>query len=239
MITIHPLKLFSSILLELYHTVIHFFLPHFCLICTTTKIESRDLICENCWKSLPVADPPDKIVMRLKNKLSGECFFSNAISLWQFSPETQTIIHYLKYRSFGKIAEKIGKKMAETLTEFNLPFENVIMVPIPLHKTRIRERGYNQSALLCKAIATETGFIVDERVLKRVRYTQSQTKLNEIARQKNMQNAFTVTDKEKITDKTIILVDDVITTGATMNACARELKKYGAKTVFIFSALKA
>ena len=54
-----------------------------------------------------------------------------------------------------------------------------------------------------------------------------------------MQNAFTVTDKEKITDKTIILVDDVITTGATMNACARELKKYGAKTVFIFSALKA
>ena len=129
--------------------------------------------------------------------------------------------------------------MAEALTEFNFPFKNVIIVPIPLHKIRIRERGYNQSALLCKAIATETGFIIDERVLKRVRYTQSQTKLNAIARQKNMQNAFTVTDKEKIRNKTIILVDDVITTGATMNACAKELKKYGAKTVFIFSAVKA
>jgi ComF family protein len=238
MARIHPIKLFSATLMELYHTVIHFFLPHFCLICRTTEIKSHDLICENCWKNLPIADSPEKIMLELKNNLSGECYFSGAISLWKFSPETQTIIHYLKYRSFGKIAKTVGKKMAEKLTELNFTPKNVTIIPIPLHKTRIRERGYNQSALLCKAIAEETGFAVDERILKRVRYTQSQTKLDAIARQKNMQNAFAVTDKEKICDKTIISVDDIITTGATMNACARELQKYGVKTVIIFSAVK-
>ena len=236
---IRPLKYLYSSCWEVYQAVIHFFLPHFCLICETTKIESHDLICENCWKNLPLANPPDKIQEELKNKLAGNCYFSKAISLWQFSHETQLIIHYLKYRAFGKIAVKVGELIERKLSENKLISENTLLIPIPLHKTRLRERGYNQSLLLCKAIASETELPYEDYVLKRVRYTGSQTKLNAKQRLENVKNAFVVINQDKILNKTVILVDDVITTGATMNSCARVIRESGAYDVFLLSAIKA
>ncbi len=238
MIHIHPLKIVASFCREIYYAVIHFFLPHFCLTCETTDIKENEIICNTCWSKLPIAPSNDKIMDELKNKLAGGCHFSGAFSLWQFCPETQTIIHYLKYRTFGNLAERIGKAMAKKLTENQRLFKNMLLIPIPLHKTRVRERGYNQSSLLCKAIASETEIPFEDSVLKRVRYTASQTKLTAKERQKNVANAFAVSHREKILNKTIILVDDVITTGVTMNGCAGELLKNGAKKVYVLSAVK-
>jgi len=239
MIHPHLLKNIKSFSREIYHALIHFFLPHFCLTCSSTDIQSNEIICETCCGKFLKSPSKDKIMDELKNKLSGECSFSGAFSLWQFSPETQTIIHYLKYRAFGNLAGKIGSAMADKLLENQLVSQSTLLIPIPLHKTRIRERGYNQSSLLCKAITQEIGIPFEESVLVRIRYTASQTKLDAKKRQQNVENAFAVLNREKILKKTIILVDDVITTGATMNACAGELLRNGAKIVYIISALKA
>jgi ComF family protein len=239
MIHPHPLKYIKSFSREMYYAVIHFFLPHFCLACSTTEIEHNEIICDSCWSKLLKAPSNDIIMNELNNKLSGECCFSGAFSLWKFSPATQTIIHHLKYRAFGNLAGKIGKEMANKLLEHRLISPSTLLIPIPLHKTRIRERGYNQSSLLCKAITQETDIPFEENVLVRVRYTTSQTKLDVKKRWQNVENAFSVLKPEKILDKTIILVDDVITTGATMNACAGELLKNAAKNVYIISAAKA
>ena len=192
MIHIHPLKLIASISREIYYAVIHFFLPHFCLTCETTDIKENEIICDACWSKLPIAPSNDKIMDELKIKLAGECHFSGAFSLWQFCPEAQTIIHYMKYRAFGNLAERIGKSMAKKLSENQLLLQNMLLIPIPLHKTRARERGYNQSSLLCKAIASETRIPFEDNVLKRVRYTASQTKLSAKERQKNVANAFAI-----------------------------------------------
>jgi ComF family protein len=203
------------------------------------QLKANEMICQSCWNNLAPAASGEQIFDELKNKFSAQCCFSQVLSLWQFSPEAQTIIHYLKYRSFRNLANKIGKAMAHQITTLNLPEENVVLIPVPLHSTRIRERGFNQSYLLCQALATETAFALENFALKRVRYTSSQTKLSAAERQKNVKNAFVVIDKKKVVNKTIVLVDDVITTGATMNACAGELLRHGASEIILLSAVKA
>lgn len=125
------------------------------------------------------------------------------------------------------------------IREFNLPQEQLMLIPVPLHKTRIRERGFNQSLLLCISISSQLNIDYSDKVLVRTRYTQSQTKLNASKRQKNVANAFQVKSAESIRGKTIILVDDVITTGATMNACAQALARCGASEIILISAAKA
>jgi len=222
-----------------YFAFIHLILPHFCLICKTTELKSNHLICQACWENLPPADSSDRLLIELTSNLSGQVCFSRVFSLWQFSPAAQTIIHFLKYRYFKNLALKIGKAMAQEIIGKNVFDEKTILIPVPLHRTRLRERGYNQSYLICQSLAAETGFAIENFALTRIRYTASQTNLTAKQRQHNVKNAFAVIDREKIVGKTILLVDDVITTGATMNACARELMLNGAKEIILLSAVKA
>jgi ComF family protein len=122
-----------------------------------------------------------------------------------------------------------------------LDFKNNIdlLVPVPLHKKRKRKRGYNQSALLCNAISRTTDIPVNEISLQRVKNTISQTKFNLVQRRKNVADAFRVVNKKEIVNKTILLVDDVITSGSTINACAEQLKINGAKEIFAITVAKA
>jgi ComF family protein len=129
--------------------------------------------------------------------------------------------------------------MAEKIKRSGIITCQALLIPVPLHKTRVRERGYNQSELLCKVIAAETGIGYDANILQRIRYTKSQTKLDEATRSVNVKNAFKVSQRDRISKKTILLIDDVITTGATINACAKELIRNGAKEVIIISAIHA
>jgi len=201
--------------------------------------ENEKLICDNCWSHAPKIEQDFDLSNQIKIKLVDEVYFSKVISAWEFSPTIQYAIHLLKYQNYKVLANRIGLFMAERLTKQSLPMDRTILIPVPLHKTRTRERGYNQSTLLCRVIAAETGFDYSDRILKRVRYTQSQTKLNAVERAKNVENAFKVIYPEQITNKLVILVDDVITTGSTMNACAKELIKHGAGVVYLLSAVKA
>jgi len=227
------------ILLSLIKSIIDFIYPPFCIVCSAHLLNDERLICEKCWLSLPKVNEDSNIAYEIKLKLGQEIHFSQAISIWEFSPPLQTAIHYLKYQGFKTLANQFGIFMAERLRQISLPADQTILVPVPLHKTRLRERGYNQSALLCKVIAPKTGLTYDDTILTRIRYTESQTKLSAVDRAKNVENAFKIIQPEKIQQKLIILVDDVITTGSTMNACARELMKNGAKAVFLFSIVKA
>ncbi len=227
------------ILFSLAKSAINFIYPPYCLICQFPLKESDRLICENCWQELPKIDENLDVFNEIGSRLADEIFFSEAISIWEFNPQVQTIIHHLKYQGFKVLANRIGIFMADRIKKMSLSINNTILIPVPLHKTRIRERGYNQSALLCQVIASETSFVYNEEILKRIRYTQSQTKLNTVERAKNVENAFKVFSSNEIKNKLIVLVDDIITTGSTMNACAKELMNKGASAVYLFSAVKA
>lgn len=105
-----------------------------------------------------------------------------------------------------------------------------LIVPVPLHWWKTLRRGYDQASLLTRIMSQETG-MAQHGALKRIKRTKTQTRLDEAARQKNMQNAFVVSD-HLVENKNVILVDDVLTTGATMNECARVLKENGAREVY-------
>lgn len=228
-----------KILLSLVKATINLIYPPYCIVCNSYLAETERLICSSCWFNLPQIKEDFDLLNEIKSGLNEETHFSEAFSVWDFSPPIQAAVHHLKYQNFKVLANRVGAFMAERLKKLSLPLDKTILIPIPLHKTRIRERGYNQSSLLCQVITSEIDLPYNDQILKRTRYTQSQTKLNAAERAKNVENAFKVISAKAIQNKIVILVDDVITTGSTMNECARELIKNGANCVYIFSMAKA
>jgi len=126
--------------------------------------------------------------------------------------------------------------MAKQLKQTSFYLDIDLVIPVPLHRIREKKRGYNQSSCIAEGIATELSLPVYEKVLKRTIATQSQTGKGRYDRQENMQNAFCVLNPAIIEGRHVLLVDDVITTGATIEACAAELHKYGIRKLSIIAA---
>jgi ComF family protein len=129
--------------------------------------------------------------------------------------------------------------MLAALTKYYANEQFDALVPVPLHPARRRERGYNQAELLAKAMAAETGFPIIAHELRRIRATPSQTKLDRHARAENVKDAFALAKDLSFTGLKILLVDDVYTTGATLNECARMLREAGAASVFALTFCRA
>lgn len=139
-------------------------------------------------------------------------------------------IHTFKYDYASELCEPLGKLLLKILRKVSLP-EEFILVPIPLHKKRLKERGFNQAELLAQEIAK--GFNAPVlKALCRSRHTLPQVDLNEKERLKNVQGVFDCQEHLKIKNKNVILIDDVLTTGATMEECARILKRNGVREVW-------
>ena len=168
---------------------------------------------------------------------------ADMLSCFLFEKEgtLQEIVHLLKYRGIKSIGVELGRIIGGCMILDSRYKLADYLVPVPLHRIKQRERGYNQSEYLCKGISEVTHIPVHTSLLVRKKYTESQTQLNLDERRQNVGDAFIVNEKfvSDIEGKVFILVDDVITTGATINACARELRGCGAKAVFAISAALA
>lgn len=134
-------------------------------------------------------------------------------------------IHHLKYRGRSVLAKTLGSLMATYWMQH--PMDCDIVMPVPLHTSRLRERGYNQAALLANEMAQQTGLIVDEHTLVRERATSPQVDLNAKQREENVRAAFRCAGSSPV-GKQVLLIDDVCTTGATLQACATALRQKGA-----------
>jgi ComF family protein len=144
-------------------------------------------------------------------------------------------IHKFKYgRNMA-----VGEALCSLIADFSFPdFEYAgysLLIPVPLHVKKLRERGFNQSLLLANALGTRHELPVNFSLLKRCKSTLTQTGLNKKAREENIKGAFIVTDKKKVAGNNIILIDDVYTTGATINECAQTLLKAGAQKVAVLT----
>ena len=161
--------------------------------------------------------------------------------LFEKEGKLQEIIHLLKYRGITSVGMELGREIGDVIIRDPLFQEAHMLVPVPLHKLKLRERGYNQSLVLCKGIAEVTHIPVRTDFLVRLKYTQSQTKLSLDERKGNVGGAFAINRKRfpDADEKTMILVDDVVTTGSTMNACAQVLLDHGARRVLVASAALA
>ncbi len=160
-----------------------------------------------------------------------------AVRSWgEFGGPLRNAIHQLKYKRDIALGDALGQHLTDLLKELDWTID--VVVPIPLAATRRAERGYNQAALLARPVALALGLAYHPGAVRRVRETQTQVGLNFSERQKNVKDAFRG-NTTLVMGKTILLVDDVMTTGATLNACAEALQAAGAARVFALTLARA
>ncbi|GAB4375543.1 MAG: hypothetical protein Kow0042_21070 [Calditrichia bacterium] len=134
-----------------------------------------------------------------------------------------------------RLAQNAGILAASCLSHFTTNEPLDLIIPVPLHPVREKERGYNQSYHIARGLFSQSGLPIHQNLLRRIRHTRSQTELNREERRNNVDQAFQVVHDPEIKGKTIALIDDVVTTGATLNECARVLKLAGARRVLGFT----
>jgi ComF family protein len=152
-------------------------------------------------------------------------------SLGRFDDYYRQLIHRFKYGKKIPLGRKLAQRLGETIIGNSSFLESDFLVPVPLHRSRYRERGFNQSEVVAEEISKTTGVASLKNVLKRKKNTKDQTNLSPQQREENVRGAFVVTEPEMVSGKRIILVDDVITTGATLSECARMLRQAGAERI--------
>ena len=193
-------------------------------------------LCAECLNQVSPVEPPicarcgDRIVT---GDLCARCQTSPLRiacirSAVYFEGVLRQAIHELKYQGCAELASPLGSLMAAYWVQHPMPVD--VVVPVPLHSARLRERGYNQAALLAREMADQVGLSVDEHLLIRQRSTSPQVELNAHQRRENVRDAFCWSGKGLV-GKRVVLVDDVCTTGATLEACAVALCEGGAHSV--------
>ena len=223
---------------EVGKALLDFVYPPHCLGCERAIEEAGEYLCAECWEEIaapvPVrcercSCPLEKGVSSCPNCAAWEPVFERAVVMGRFSGRMQQAIHALKFRQQRELGRLMGKRMGREMGEFLREVD--LLVPVPLHWTRRLTRGYNQAHVIAKGLrGAHTGLC---RALKRVRRTPYQpTVATYQARYRNVKGAFSVRQKSAIRGRCICLVDDIKTSGATLNECAKVLKQAGAKEVY-------
>lgn len=200
----------------------------FCQECQARIEPLPGLICDRCGAPVATAGLCDTC---RATPSSLDAVFSAAV----FAHPLRDAIHDLKYNNSQALAAPLGQRMAAAWRGRDLSAD--LIVPVPLHSGRQRERGYNQSALLARVLAAEVGVPIDERLLARQRATAHQVGLGRAERAQNVAGAFAC--RGGAAGKRVMLVDDVATTGATLEACAAALREAGAYSVTAFTLARA
>lgn len=157
------------------------------------------------------------------------------MTLFKFAKgsRVQHVLHALKYKNLPELGVALGRMYGQDLVDSNFKNEFDIIVPVPLHVSRKRTRGYNQSEEFGKGLAEMLEVPCTDRAMKRLISTQTQTKKSRLNRWENVNEVFAVVSPEHITDRKVLLVDDVVTTGATLEACGQALIDSGCKELSI------
>ena len=238
--TYSPLFIIHYYLLSnlLFHSItspiLHLIFPHLCDGCGSDLLSKDSSLCLKCISTLPVTGFESLPGNPIEKKFYGRIPLQNATAQYYFgkSSRVQELMHLLKYRHHKDLGIQLGKLMGDALHRSGR-FNVDAIIPIPLFMDREKKRGYNQSALLCEGIAEHLGKPVLKNVIIRPIHTETQTNKGRIERWKNIEGKFTVRDSSSIKDRNILLVDDVITTGATIEACGAELLKAGISNLSI------
>lgn len=199
--------------------------PKVCMSCGKSLFKSEENICTYCLYHLPKTNfhhHPDNPVMKL---FWGRATIFSAASLYNFMKggKVQHLIHQLKYRGKQEIGLSLGKHYGRELKTSPF-FSGVnVAIPVPLHPKKLKKRGYNQSETFAQGLSESLEIDYPGNVLVRTAASATQTKKSRFARWKNVEAIFKVNAPEKIEGKHILLVDDVVTTGSTLEACAHKL----------------
>jgi len=209
---------------EIKDSVLHLFFPHICTGCGNDILTEQTVLCMRCMEAMPETNfelhpgnPVEKIFW-------GRLPLLGATAQFYFTKESlmQHLMHQFKYKNNKDLGLQLGRIMGEQLKRSGR-FKADALVPLPLFPVKERKRGYNQAAILCEGMAGALEIPVLDRVISRPQHTETQTKKGRIERWKNIDGKFVLKNPEAIHNKHLLLVDDVVTTGATLEACGNTL----------------
>lgn len=212
---------------NLFQDLCHIFFPHVCIGCGTDIISRSTTICARCLHTLPLTNFNAYTNNPTEKSFWGRLPLLHATSLCYFSKGSLTrhLLHQLKYNGNKEVGYFLGRLMGTSLLE-STRFNNIqALIPLPLHPSKEKKRGYNQAKLLCEGMAELMQLPILNNAIKRTSFTETQTLKNRHERWQNMEDRFQLLEGADIAEKHILLVDDVITTGATLEACGNELLK--------------
>ncbi|MEN8192897.1 MAG: ComF family protein [Bacteroidota bacterium] len=216
--------------------VLDFFTPRFCTVCNVLLTSNTEFICDSCKNSIEYLNEAD-IRNEYQRKFNFENFVDDYTSLYQFEEEgsLQKLVHALKYNKKFKIGIYLGKELGYARKDIFRSWDLDFIIPVPLYKLKKVERTFNQSLYIAKGVKSVINIPIENSIVLRKKNTVSQTTLSLEERKQNLNGAFLLRHKKKIESKNILIVDDVITTGATVREIAKILKENGANKIFAIS----
>lgn len=220
-------------------SLLNLFFPKVCYACFNLLQDNEDTICINCRHELPITNFHFNNNDSVKKVLYGRSKIENGTSLLRFEKKgpVQKLMHGLKYKGHENIGYTLGNWLGGELKTIK-DYQNIdIVVPVPLHKKKLRKRGYNQVTMFGEQLALSLNAKYIDDALIKVTNNQSQTKKGRLSRLKSNNELFTLNNITAIENKHILLVDDIITTGATLEACISILNQ--AKNIKISIATMA
>lgn len=221
-------------------TIINLFFPPVCSGCHSLLISNENIICTLCRHNLPLTNhhlnPENEAFKKFYGRIPVE--YTSALLYFHKKGIVQELIHNLKYKGQEEIGTVLGEWYAEELRNLVIIKSVDQIIPVPLHKKKLRERGYNQVTLFGQALSDGLNINYNPNLLIRNRYSKTQSKKTFLNRSDGIETIFDVIFTEKDHNKHFLLVDDVITTGSTLEACSRALLKIpGAKISVVCMAI--
>ncbi len=208
-----------------YKPIFHLLFPNVCNGCGEELLSNEKFVCASCLSFIPKTKFHLMINNPLEQKFFGRCRIENATAMYYFNKDgvIQNLLHALKYQQKPEIGFLLGNQFAKEITDVIWLQDIDIIMPVPLSAKKFKARGFNQSECITNSMATQLNILHDSTSLLRKKHTESQTNKTRSERLSNVANAFELSNANAIAGKHILLVDDVITTGATLEECAQTI----------------
>ena len=206
--------------------------PKTCIHCNQSLVSSENVLCTTCKIDLPRTNDHQNPENDLIKKFAFEPKVIHASSFLYFSQGgiVQKLLHQLKYQN----RKDIGTQIGEWYSEF-IDYQVDMIVPVPLHRSKLKKRGYNQSEYFANGLSKKLGIEVDAKSVVRTIATTTQTKKSKVRRWTDLESVYAVKDPDSLSDKSVMVVDDVITTGATIGMLCASLINAGVANIYVSS----
>lgn len=215
--------------------LLHFIYPRLCVSCRKALIVQEEILCLSCADALPLTNYHHLADNETAKRFAGRINFKHATSYAYFAEGgvSQSLMHDFKYKKNTAVGVYLARRFANALLKTTWIKDIDIIIPVPLHKNKFIKRGYNQSEIVGQAMAGFLNIITDNNSLIRIVDTESQTQKSRSERAENMKDVFALADSKSLKGKHILLLDDVLTTGATLESCVATLQEIEGITISI------